>query len=267
VRFKQFLEARINSYEHEPQDGGQLLDTLRTHCMKSLRTAQAGNMIYRGSRSALKSGVYDPGLGLRKSQNTTNYYTVFLDTNPRNRGFPKRSQSFICSTRKGKAKQYVEKGTLLNIFPYDQTKIGVCDDDDIWGLELHFKGFLKTFHLVDFNDFWDDLCDDLGKSPGSLQSLDDAQFMLRSARQEQVIKALHREGLLHGIDSVGGPSDREIVDNFITSLPDAYSYKQLRCRVVDPDEIPEIGSEVWFSGKCVAVTENDMDMVREEFGL
>jgi hypothetical protein len=269
VRFKQFLEARISSYEHEPQDGDQLLDTLRSHCMDALRSAQAGDFIYRGTRSELKSGVYSPGTGERKSQNTSNFYTALLDTNPKNAAFPKRSKSFICSTRRTKAKQYADNGTLVTCFPFNGTKIGYADDDDFWGLQLNFdEDFLTTIHIVDFNHFWDEICEDLGKSPEHIKSLDDAMNMLRDAPLTVVIKNLQRNHLLHGFDKVSGPSHLEIVNKFIDSLPDAYSYKRLGCKLITPDEFPSsVGSEVWFSGKCVVVTEDDMDTVREEFGL
>ncbi|WP_407305439.1 hypothetical protein [Acinetobacter sp.] len=155
----------------------------------------------------------------------------------------------------------------MTCFPFDNTPIADATEDDFWDLDLNFGGeFLKSFKIVDFNSFWDDICDELGKSPGSIESLDDAKSMLRMARTQVVMNALHKEGLLHGFDRLN-TGDREIVDTFIDLLPDAYSYKNLGCKLTTPDNIPE-SSEVWFSGKCVVIADEDeMDIVKEEFGL
>jgi len=269
MRFKQFLEAKVKSYDHEPAATHDLVELLDRHCLQALRSAQAGNFIYRGSRSTLPAGVYNPGSGERKSQNTSNFYTIFLDTNPLNDEFPKRSKSFITTNNRYKAENYAS-GPILYCFPFDDVKIGLVDSDDFWDLRIDFDVlFSAGDSIADLNDFWEELIGDMLLKSSDIKSLADMISAIKSEHPATVANRLHRNGYLYGVNR-SKISDEEIVKRFVASLPKAYSYKQLDCKLTTPDDIPDPdkGScEMWFSGKCVMIPENILDEIREELGL
>lgn len=71
--------------------------------------------------------------------------------------FPKRSKSIICSTAYGAASAYGH--SVYKIFPFDDTKIGVSPESDIWytfpqygTIELFNEGFRKLIEsFLDYN--------------------------------------------------------------------------------------------------------------------
>ena len=98
-----------------------------------------GKGIWRGMR--LNDGEFavfaQPSTGKRRSENTYNFYTLFIDENPEWAEYPKRSNSFICSTSIDRAQAYGRlrgKRTCL-ILPKNGSKIGVVPANDIWNVE------------------------------------------------------------------------------------------------------------------------------------
>lgn len=70
---------------------------------------------------------------LRRSANSANYVTLFVDNEPEWSEFPKRSQSLICSVDVNVADGY---GNVFRVLPKNGSKIGVCPANDWW---LSFK--------------------------------------------------------------------------------------------------------------------------------
>jgi len=134
MRAYEFIfEAEIKPYEYENLDVGSAVKLLNKHCKESL--ALIFKPIWRSMRNHKEPIVQiDPSTGIRKSQNTFNYYTEIMDHSPDYAGWPKRSQSLICTLDKGYAEDY--GGTEYAIFPYNGVKIGVCPKVDIWGTEI-----------------------------------------------------------------------------------------------------------------------------------
>ena len=89
-------------------------------------------VIYRGSYTYNKNIMYiDPTSRTtdRKSANTYNYYTLWMDNDPEWTEYPKRSKSLICSTTKSTASAY---GTPVVVVPLTNCKIGICPYRDLW---------------------------------------------------------------------------------------------------------------------------------------
>lgn len=74
-------------------------------------------------------GIIDTNKFNRKSANTHNYYTIWMDNHPSWSDYPKRSKSLICSMSEDYAGSF---GDLKLIIPADGNKIGICSDDDLW---------------------------------------------------------------------------------------------------------------------------------------
>jgi hypothetical protein len=87
--------------------------------------------IYRGIRAGQGDMRFvDPkSKSPRQSRNTNNIYTLIVDNHQAWQGFPKRSESLICSTDTSKTSRY---GDTYLILPYKDAKIGICPDSDFW---------------------------------------------------------------------------------------------------------------------------------------
>lgn len=91
--------------------------------------------IYRGIRAPEDTtapvSLVDPTKrsAPRRSANTENYYTLWIDNSSAWSQFPKRSYSLICTTDPAKAQEY---GQLRFVVPLADTAIGICPESDIW---------------------------------------------------------------------------------------------------------------------------------------
>lgn len=268
MRFKQFLEAKVRPYESEHLELDELIAALRKHCMASIRNAAANNVIYRGARNTVPSGIYNPGSGERQSQNTSNYYTKLLDTNPLNTKFPKRSKSFIGSTDADRARNYTRGvGSLVRVFPFNDVDIGFVNSEDLWDTEMTLLD--QHHNIPDVNEFWDTFMNDVGKS-GQIPTFEEAMSLIKNAPPEVVIGALKKEFMLlndHEAAFKEGRNVAYLVKQLLEELPGAYSYENLGCTIESPGEFDAAGSEVWFSGKCVIVHNEHYPEIAEEFGL
>jgi hypothetical protein len=111
---------------------------------------QTGSTIWRGQSSIIPNNglsktsfIVDTSATERKSENTSNYYTMILDNNPYCKDFPKRGRSFIGTTSYTTAAAYSHRGNgLYAMIPFDGTKIGVVNEKDIWDIDI--KLFSRT---------------------------------------------------------------------------------------------------------------------------
>lgn len=85
-----------------------------------------------------------------------NIYNLLLSNLPSWSKYPKRNKSIICSTDRNIAVDY---GTLYCIFPYNNTKIGLVPDSDIW------YSFGKYGCLSDFNYYIMNILETFSKTP------------------------------------------------------------------------------------------------------
>jgi hypothetical protein len=93
-----------------------------------------GVAIYKGSDNyGTEPGVFyrDPTAHAqpRISANTQNYTTLWVDGDPRWSKFPPRSRSLICTTYADTAASF---GDVAVVIPLQDTKIGVCPEQDFW---------------------------------------------------------------------------------------------------------------------------------------
>lgn len=124
---------------------------IKEHCSEIVKRYKTSDVrLYRGFEYAGDYVFGDSISQTRKSKNTLNYYTLMMDNSELWKNFPKRSQSFICTTALGTASLY---GSPYLVFPVDGTEIGVCPVPDIW----FFKVKQIKYALSEFNDAIKDL--------------------------------------------------------------------------------------------------------------
>lgn len=151
--FKMFLEASVGNqpkYDHKADD--EVIKIIETKCKDAIPMILANAMIYRGDKMSpaeessynstnAAAWVVDPSATERKSQNTSNHYTVILDNHPAYKSFPKRSRSFICSTDFETAQSFSASfDSVLVVIPFDGTKIGICKSGDLWATRIKLFG-------------------------------------------------------------------------------------------------------------------------------
>ena len=131
MRFRQFLEDFSGSgsgdFEYISMPPEVVTDWIERNCPKYLERA-AGDPIFRGAKTPLAT-VKNSNDFHRRSANTYNFYTLFIDAHPNWKKYPKRARSFICSTSYGTADGF---GEVSLVFPADDNLIGICPDSDLW---------------------------------------------------------------------------------------------------------------------------------------
>lgn len=138
-------ESRLKSISEK-----DAIELIQKNCQKALKA----DRIWRGTNFSndYAYGNSEKATKIRLSKNTNNYYTLVMDNHPSWKKYPKRSKSFICSTS-----LMMAGGFGTNIFfalPYDNTKIGVCPSDDIWGafdLPVKIFNYLISKTALDIN--------------------------------------------------------------------------------------------------------------------
>jgi hypothetical protein len=155
LSFSDFLalqEAAVG-YEpsYKPVEVERAIAALNKHAKNALWMLHEDTPLYRGDRSSVvtkameKTGflMVDTSATERKSENTSNYYTVLLDNHPDRGDFPKRSRSFIGSTNFQRSKGYhgwgSDNGPMVMI-PYDDTKIVLVNHEDMWDTDITLFG-------------------------------------------------------------------------------------------------------------------------------
>lgn len=100
--------------------------------------------IYRGVEDEADIFIINPKQYERTSKNTNNYYTLIIDNSSAWNGYPKRSNSLICSVDDEVASSY---GNVYIVVPLQKNaKIGFCPHIDIW---MSFE----EIHLQELNTY------------------------------------------------------------------------------------------------------------------
>lgn len=141
------------------------IDFLNAHCKDAIWMLEKNTPVYRGIndyhdpdiKTTKDFSLVDTMLTTRKSQNTSNFYTVILDNNPLNKDFPKRSKSFVGTTSIDYAHGYSNSGSdsIFVMIPTDQAKIGIVNHADIWHTRI--KLFGHSMAIEQFNDEFNEL--------------------------------------------------------------------------------------------------------------
>ena len=272
--FKMFLEAKVSNYDVTEIEADKLLELLETHCSNALEYYKtSSDSITRGWKSIKKSGIYHPGSGERKSQNTTNFYTQMYDTNPANNGWPKRSRSFICTTEIDTAQNYITDldtgidGTLTYVFPFNGTKIGVVPEDDIWEVGVEIDDY--SISVTRLNSMINNISIRLSKAvPTTFKEFETFLNHIDPVKLHDAIKLAITEytritkGSLDHMLS----ENPNLIKDFCQDWKKVYSYEDAGFRLYDSvsdvfNGANSSDTEVWFDGKCVIITKEDMTHV------
>jgi hypothetical protein len=167
--------------------GRQLFAEMMKNASDALSALKAGkNCIYKGfspsSEPLGKVLLTDPTKLIRKSRNTSNYYTILFSNLPSWHSFPKRNNCLVATTSYTTAFNY---GDVYLVLPFNGAKIGVCPSEDIW---FSFRDKINIRSLFNFNN----ALKNAGVSDNSYQELLTSFYENKS----NVSKALNREYII-----------------------------------------------------------------------
>lgn len=229
MRFKEFLQEA--SYRQDISDE-KAVELIKEHCKDALD--HADKPMWRGFSGKESAYLIDPASGGRGSRNTSNHYTVILDHFLPEHGYPRRSQSIICTNNAGD--YYADSyGHVYALFPYDGVKMGVTASRDLWETPAFAMGKSTRKRGI---EQWNEWMKRYGIRDGSYELL-----------VHDIKEAM--DASLDVAAVFGSPEEVEDV------LRDAYSPENLEFSLADSKNIMEyedLSREVWFSGKCVALS-------------
>jgi hypothetical protein len=151
ITFKQFLGEGAIQYDApsrvSPLEIVEAIDLIEKYCQKFLKAPGVGDIV-RGFNLNGEAGIGDSEAGeARRSANTFNYYTLWMDNHEAWKGWPKRSRSFICSETSNIASGF---GKPYLVFPFDDAKIAACADEDLWTSFEELRNIMPSGNLARF---------------------------------------------------------------------------------------------------------------------
>jgi hypothetical protein len=128
MRFKQFI-SESRSKDLSLEEAAEWIKKNSKIMVEELKLEEQANLLYRGKSGGLKPQIGDSRESVRMSSNTSNEYTLLIDSSPAWKRFPKRSKSFICTSSEGYAQPF---GPVQMVFPKDSTLMACASARDFW---------------------------------------------------------------------------------------------------------------------------------------
>lgn len=254
ITFKQFiLEAAVGKEpEYEQLETTKAVEILNAHCKNALWMLEENRPLYRGygdydfTYKFQKSFLsVDTTATERRSENTTNFYTLIFDNHPLYADFPKRSRSFIATTSLKRAEDY---GDAYMLIPFDTAKIGVVGRPDLWNTTISLFG-AGTRVIERWNGYFPSV--ETGKT--TLKEFDTKLKKGDAEAIKELRKALYilRDPSSEVLDEL----TNEYSKKFLEHLYDAYSPDNTGFKWYYTSNMPKglQDSEVWVGGKVVII--------------
>ena len=266
ITFKQFIsEAAVDKTpKYKSLNVEQAIDMLNKNCKNALWMLSENHPIYRGdSDRSLYANTSRKGFAtvntsktMRQSENTTNFYTEILDNHPDRQHFPKRSKSFIGSTKFSVAKIY---GRPYVMIPFDNAKIGLVGKLDMWETVIKIFNTKTEIHYV--NDVLKLLLTNKGKNLQNGQVIKALQDFDRRLKQNDA-DAISR--LEYVMPLASDRLLKKYKTDFFNTVMAAYSEEATGHKSVTTATMPRsyLG-EVWVEGNVVMIQSSVWDELLE----
>ncbi len=253
-------ESPDNPYNPKKMTPKELIDWCEKNSPNYLKRMR-DNLIFRGFKSSAPIiGMIDTNKMNRVSANTHNYYTLWMDNDPKWAEYPKRSKSIICSTSRGTAHGF---GNPMFIIPADKCKIGVCSAHDLWD---SFGEVSKNLNYDMLSDFMHNVHKILVSINGGDIADNEAQLdysTLITLLKEATLKKMER------LTSEETPYSNRIEDAYPEAMKklNCRSLYDLWVRLMDPKKnnfsvttaeefTTQYKSEIWIQGECAVLESN-----------
>lgn len=252
LTFKEFLdEASVGDEPNiEQLKVDKAVEMLNANCKDALWMLYENRPIYRGDYRLLKNAkvtgfaVVDASATERRSENTSNYYTLIFDNIPKMKEFPKRSRSFIATTTKDTAVTYAigQDGAVSVLIPFDGVKIGFVNKRDMWDVQLTPFDLPKD-SVTSQNEIF--------QSMGLPDNNWDAWIKFDKELKNDDKSAYNRFS-----SAVGYKLAEKYKRSFLEVVGQAYSPANTKFTHYTTANMPHSSeSEVWIGGKCVIISQ------------
>jgi hypothetical protein len=260
--FSQFLiEHEYGGTRTKKISSGAFDDLVRENCAQNIKDiVNRECVVYRGDfRLEKENYLYldsNKTKEDRKAANTKNFSNLYMSNSPEWKDYPQRNKSFICTTNPTYARGYSD-GKIFVMIPFDNTPIGICPGDDIFG---SFKIFgyhrisrtvsevLRALELSDDDNTWDDF-------KAADKALKEKAAETDEKKWREIVMPFARDGAYNVV---------AIADKFTTSLYKDGLEKTFDLFLGDPKKhgfdkttimnfASKNNNEVWFSGKALAI--------------
>lgn len=257
--FSQFVcESNYDGPRTAKLTRDQFTELIKNNCSKNIRTMiQSKKGIWRGSWQ--DKGMYalmdsDKATEKRKAANVRNYSNLILSNSKLWDKFPKRDESFICSSAFSYAKKYSRSDPHL-IIPFDNVSIGVCPAEDIFDSfdnvpyqELpQFYTYVGHDTGIKFDEYnWDNF-----KEQNALLNryFTSGEYKTKMHTIEEALSEYFKFRDKDKVDFIDRCKKNGILETFERELsPFTNGFNLTK----DISTVPS-NREVWFSGKAVAV--------------
>ena len=161
---KRIVEANIPTKRTKDISREEFKSLLMTNCKDFIHNFDEHYLIYRGIKGYESDfGIVDPKSVQRHTQDSNNIYTVLIDFLLSSwKGFPKRSNSLICSTNHKYASMYSKgKDFIYIMVPFDGAQYGICNNSDIWYSFSNLFNYLSNIFypkMISMGEFNDKIC-------------------------------------------------------------------------------------------------------------
>lgn len=238
ITFKQYLtESRVKTVDVD--------DAIAWMEKNAKGYLSRGNFLYRGIAGGYKGvSMGDASVGTpRKSKNTSNNYTLWMDNHPSFHGKPRRGNAFITTTNPQQAGGY---GPIQLVIPADTAKVGIIGDNDMWDKKLSGE-----YTMLVLNEETSLAFDELHVTRP--QNFDDLKYALK---QVTLAEVEHNEEL-EEYTSLGTLMRKHHVNNLLelwTELvkPEIFRY-------TEGSSIKGKG-EIWIDGEAVLIPLDSSDI-------
>ena len=259
ITFSQFvIEGEYEGSRSTKLSRDQFTELLKNNCSQNIKNIlQSKKCFWRGTWK--ETGMYvlmdsNRSAEKRKAANVRNYSNLILSNSKLWEKFPKRDESFICSTAHSYASKYARSDPHL-VIPFDGTMIGECPGDDIFeSFSLvpyqevpQFFKYVGYDVGIDFDEYdWNKFKEQnallnryftSGEYVGKAESIEESlreYFKFRGNGKDDFIARCKKNGILETIERELSP-----FANGFSLTKDIGSLQSNR--------------EVWFSGKAIAV--------------
>lgn len=266
MRFERFIyEGTMDRYYPQARtkdiSDEEFVSLAKKNCRKYIsRSLTSDDFIFRGaekSKTGNKMGDSTKSAP-RLSANTKNYYTLWMDNHPQYKGFPKRSQSYICYIGKAEWNYAGSFGEEVYwVLPYDNAKIGVANASDLWSSFRSTSGEYFS-GLSDFNKFLSAVFNTY-TSGGSDESWDKVWSKVKE------IDKLFKNGditfnvIVNDIDNLyrtySDAIEKAPFDSLSKFIEHVLDPKKNELKIIKPgDSYPKSDRECWIEGPCLFTT-------------
>lgn len=266
MKFKDFLsEARIEKYSSVkvPTEYSKVYDLIQKDYSDAWAAhAEKGKSFWRGHNIGPTPVIISkPSTGSRKSEYTTNYYTILLDNNPLWKDYPKRSKSFIGHSSISRASKYeIEGRNLCLVLPKNGSKIAACPEFDIWDTQAKFLNY--TVYFADLYAVFDDFVNLKLKD----NTIEEFKKALGFFGVEQLIKIYGKDNHQLKLDLTDPKTHQIDVDLFFDYIFKQWDPDKLGFNVFNTsqmDSMPE-NKELWTDGDCLIITDDYLEELEKK---